>query len=768
MVQIRTGEWWISMTYRGKKQTYLCMLVMIAVLVITVPALASDDIVGCGTPTPTPTPTPCPTPVTPPSGPFACPEGVLSLVTANGDVVGCVAVSNDRISLNVKFTANPAFHMKTANWTYGLEAGDITLDANGVPALDTFPYNYAFADGEMSHQFPPVDISKIVPQDIDHLVVSAHAAIEKKDIQTCQWIYSDGTETFKAYSNPKAGSDTSLTPRTRSGTAVMAWAPNADSSLYLRGTSSSSRFTFAKANWIWESYRVMDPWRGDIVDFTKTFALAGTPVSGTLWITADDGYDVSLNTAGVGNHGLLGSWRTSDLKYSFVPGHGIWKSVEKYDISQKLVQGTNTLLVQTANRYMGCDNPIVAKAGLVGVDETLEVTPDMITNGVIVGCANTCAEPKGTIDSNVGALKYEAYICTATPSTTDAWVLGDERNTKGELVKYFSYQITKVDFALLPDPSTGQLPGGASQTVTATAFDQLGHRIPGLLLTFSTDFGTFSGDNQLMTAKTDANGETKVTVTSQVAGTAALTVWTDTNQNKKLDPGEWTSSSTIIWKPALVVTSMGLSPGMATRQLPAETTQAFTVNVVDQYGMPMPDVLVTFSTDAGSFDGAAQASGMKTDLIGRATVIVTSTSAGKATIAAKAGDISAISTVTWLPEPRIPSITLLPLSASVQLPLTSQSLTAMVVDQYGKPIDGTQVTFTTSFGTFDGAAQSATVTAGANGEAAVTVTSMDAGTATVTATAGVASGSSSITWVSPQPDPVSTPEPTPETPPDQG
>ncbi len=525
------------MTYRSKNLPYLYVPVVIlaVLLVIAVPVLASD-VVECGTPTPTPTPTPCPTPITPPPS-FTCPAGAQNLVTATGDLVGCVAVTNDKVSLSVTFTSNPSLQMRTANWTWGFQPGDIPVDSTGTPALDKFRYSYVFKDGETSHAFAPVDISGVTSTDVGQIFVSAHATVEKKNVQTCSWVYSgDGGDTFKATSNPKLGADVSSTPKTRSGTAVPAWAPGADSALYLRGTSSSSLFKFTKANWIWESYRVVDPWKGDIVDFTKTFALAGTPLSGTLWITADDGYDVSLNGASVGNHGLLSGWRTSDLKFGYVPGHGIWKSVEKFDITPKLVSGSNTLFVQTANRYMGCDNPVFANTGTVGSDETLEVTPGMIVTGTIVGCGNYCAEPKGTVDSNVGALKYEAYVCSAAPSTTDAWAV--TTSATGQ-IKYFPYLIMKVQIGFSPDPASAQLPGGRDQTITAATFDRSGNPMPAVLLTFMTDFGTFADGSRLTTSRTDATGVTKVTVSSSVAGSAIFTAWTDTDKDGIVDPGEW-------------------------------------------------------------------------------------------------------------------------------------------------------------------------------------------------------------------------------------
>ncbi len=583
----------------------------------------------------------------PPPGPFSCPETARKLVTSSGELVGCVEIKNDAANLFVTFTSDPSLQMRTANWTYGLQPQDIPQDATGVPLSEKFLYWYPFKDGEQSHTFT-ADISNEMGIDQPYLVISAFATVEK-DVENCQWISSDGTETFKAMSNPRLGSDVSTTPRSRSGTAVAAYAPNADAPLYLRGPRT--HFTWqSHAIWIWESYRVRNPWKGDIVDFTKPFTLQGTPVSGTLWITADDGYDVSLNGKFVGNHGLLTGWRTSDLKYAYVPGHGIWKSVEKYDITQKLVQGQNTFTIQTANRYMGCDNPVFARTGTVGAeDETLEIDESMIVNGAIVGCTNYCAEPKGTIDSNPGALKYEAYICTDASSTLEAWVT--TTGATGETVKYFTYPLEYIDLGLFPLEDSAPVPGPL--TYTAYLADSGGKMVPDFLLTFSTDIGTFEEDGTLATVKTNDAGEATVTLTSEDTGVGALTVWIDANGNAEFDKGEWSATATVEWLPAAVPYRIGLTPGTAILQLPGQTIQDFVVNVVDQYGMVLEGVTVSFTTTCGSLS----ADRVVTESLGRAVVTVTSHTPCTGTVTATAGAASAISGVTFLapPPPREPT-----------------------------------------------------------------------------------------------------------------
>ena len=109
------------------------------------------------------------------------------------------------------------------------------------------------------------------------------------------------------------------------------------------------------AQLIWESEKCQNPVSGDIVDFEKTFIISGAPVSGTLYITCDNGYEAYINgngyPAGDPNaiSAQLGSgWRASDLTESFVNASG-WSSVESWDITAYLQSGVNTLEIGTAN-----------------------------------------------------------------------------------------------------------------------------------------------------------------------------------------------------------------------------------------------------------------------------------------------------------------------------------------------------------------------------------------------------------------------------------
>ncbi|MDD1670164.1 MAG: hypothetical protein LUQ67_02430 [Methanomicrobiales archaeon] len=236
---------------------------------------------------------PCSSPIppqTPPSVSFSCPQSTLtvdyqSLKAADGEIVGCVAITNDNKYLYVNVSSSPSVKMTMTNWTWIAATNfdpNLLDPVNGVPLTPKFKFSYLFKEGEVFHNFRD-DISDLFAPgvDTDFIWVSAYAVVEKEDVQTCTWISSDKKETYAAYNNPKLGPDVSGTLSPRYGTAVDAYVDSYhSSSLYLATTRKP--FTFTTGKWIWESKYVKNPWKGDIVDFTKTFTLGGVPVSGTL------------------------------------------------------------------------------------------------------------------------------------------------------------------------------------------------------------------------------------------------------------------------------------------------------------------------------------------------------------------------------------------------------------------------------------------------------------------------------------------------------
>lgn len=132
---------------------------------------------------------------------------------------------------------------------------------------------------------------------------------------------------------------------------------------------NSSHDFDTETHWIWHcdeststgqtidgspTYYVKEPVAGDVVEFEEDFSIPGTPTGGTLYITADNGYEVSVNGTLVGSAQVFDSggtdWEDSDLGGTYINGSaGTWTSVESYDVSSHLSKGTNTLTVLGAN-----------------------------------------------------------------------------------------------------------------------------------------------------------------------------------------------------------------------------------------------------------------------------------------------------------------------------------------------------------------------------------------------------------------------------------
>jgi hypothetical protein len=133
--------------------------------------------------------------------------------------------------------------------------------------------------------------------------------------------------------------------------AALAWQPHDTSNDHWDKSITGHVFS-TSAKWIWESYRVVNPINGDIVDFKKSFSIPGNPTAGTLYITCDNGYELRVNGTLVDSAQLAGDWRMSNLTESFVHTYG-WQSVESRDIAPYLCPGANYFEIAAANEYYG-------------------------------------------------------------------------------------------------------------------------------------------------------------------------------------------------------------------------------------------------------------------------------------------------------------------------------------------------------------------------------------------------------------------------------
>jgi len=210
----------------------------------------------------------------------------------------------------------------------------------------------------------------------------------------------NNTKVTEAYTVYKAkcspfGTYTYTTTYPGTNYAVLAQHPMAtDRDWDGRLTYEGNPYTFPDgAQWIWETWRTDSPatsaswWQpwpswpswwpswfndrnyrtwtsvtGRVATFERTFIIDCSPRDATLYITADNGYQVWINKDTekeylVGTYQLSGDWETNILYHNYLDTDG-WQTVEKLTIpAEKLFAGENTLTIIAANEHMNQGDP---------------------------------------------------------------------------------------------------------------------------------------------------------------------------------------------------------------------------------------------------------------------------------------------------------------------------------------------------------------------------------------------------------------------------
>jgi parallel beta-helix repeat protein len=286
-------------------------------------------------------------------------------------------------------------------------------------------------------------------------------------------------------------------------------------------------------------------------------------------------------------------------------------------------------------------------------------------------------------------------------------------------------QVTLFDFEAA-SPTTVTLAANPTTTVVGnnvllTATVTIANGDPaadGTTISFTTSLGGVSP----VTATT-VGGVATATLSSTVAGVATVTATVNS-----------LSATTQVTFTAGAPFTLTLTAVPAT--LPVGNSSTLTATATDQYGNPVADgTTISFTTSLGALSSStANTSG------GDASVTLSSTVAGVATVTATIGSLSATAQVTFTAgAPFTLTLTAVPSTLPVG---SSSALTATATDQYGNAVaDGTVVSFTTSLGSVS------PVTATTVGSVATaTLSSTISGVATVTATVGSLSTTVQVTF----------------------
>jgi hypothetical protein len=325
----------------------------------------------------------------------------VPLIAGQNSTIGTVSVWNDATSLYVKFVSTGDC-LKETHVAVATNPADIPQTKKGNPIPGQFEYSDPHACVlQYTYEIPLTwDFG-------EDLYIAAHAAT---GVEASMWVFSNGDEAFTAYTGPGTTGSPCEQGSPRTGTAVAAWQHSAWGSV-------TSQFTYG--TWIWEAYRAVDPICGTVVDFEETFDIPGEISDGTMWVTADNGYEAYLNGTLLETDGLSGDWRNSDLTEGYVTtAQAAWSSIE---IASWLQLTGNTLRFETANEYFNTDDGHSAL---------------------------------GTVDSNPGGLIYEAEITYYDDGET-AWGNGTSfpGNNWG---MYFTYTVQDHVCATVLQPVGGQ------------------------------------------------------------------------------------------------------------------------------------------------------------------------------------------------------------------------------------------------------------------------------------------------------------------------
>lgn len=346
------------------------------------------------------------------------------LIAGRHTDVGDIVVWNNETHLFVEFIMNESWILKEIHLEVATSLEDIPQTRKGNPIPGRFEYKAEFDVGDMVS-----DYTFIIPLDeileefssSTELYIAAHAVVV--ELTKVATIVSD-TDTLVISGN---GDDGTTYPHN----AVYAWEPYSDDTPSFWDKNVDYNFSKNGADWIWESYRVMHPIKGDIVTFRKDFEIGTSekcchrhhhsinpiveslcrchchheyPLVGVLHITADNGYEVYLNDELVGSAQLGEGYYTSDLTEQYVNTNG-WQSIEHYKVAPLLKYGMNNLTIIAVNEYFG------PKDG----------------------------QNNGTIFSNPAGLIFELEISLAKHKET-AWGQGERFNCRNWAM-YFTYTI---------------------------------------------------------------------------------------------------------------------------------------------------------------------------------------------------------------------------------------------------------------------------------------------------------------------------------------
>ncbi|HBB2606703.1 TPA: Ig-like domain-containing protein [Escherichia coli] len=346
--------------------------------------------------------------------------------------------------------------------------------------------------------------------------------------------------------------------------------------------------------------------------------------------------------------------------------------------------------------------------------QTVSVTAG---NGATVAPVVT-TQPDGTVEISVTSQTAGVSAVTATINSS----------TQSQNVTFIAdIRTAKIaDLVVIKDDSVAD--GAMANTLRVKVTDAFGNALAGQTVSVLAGNGATTAP----TVTTQPDGTVEISVTSQTAGTSAVTASINNSSQSR--------DVTFI---ADVRTAQIASLEVTQDNAVADGAMANTlrVRVTDAFGNALAGQTVSVMAD----NGAAVASTMTTKPDGTVEISVTSQTAGISAVTVSINNSTLSRDVTFIADVRTAKIADLVVikDGSEADGSTANTLRARVTDAFGNTLAGQTVSVTAG----NGATVAPTVTTQPDGTVEIIVTSQTAGTSTVTASINNSSQSQNVTFV---------------------
>ncbi|HHN6499153.1 TPA: inverse autotransporter adhesin IatC [Escherichia coli] len=434
----------------------------------------------------------------------------------------------------------------------------------------------------------------------------------------------------------------------------------------------------------------------------------GATTAPTVTTQPDGTVEISVTSQTAGTSAVTASINTSSQSrdVTFIADVGTAKIADLVvikDGSEADGSTANTLRVRVTDAF---GNTLAGQTVSVLADNGATTAPTVIT------------EPDGTLEISVTSQTAGVSAVTATINSS----------TQSQNVTFIAdVRTAKIaDLVVIKDGSEAD--GSTANTLRARVTDAFGNALAGQTVSVLAD----NGATVASTVTTEPDGTVEISVTSQTAGTSAVTA---SINNSTLSQNVTFIADVRTAKIAdlVVIKDDSVADGAMANMLRARVTDAFGNALAGQ----------TVSVMAGN--GATTAPTVTTQPDGTVEISVTSQTAGISAVTVSINNSTLSQNVTFIADVRTAQIADLVVikDGSEADGLTANTLRARVTDAFGNALAGQTVSVTAG----NGATVAPTVITELDGMVEISVTSQTAGTSTVTAGINNSSQSRNVTFV---------------------